>query len=98
MRPEITNTVTIYEINGMKYTGAPKIDIKTHPRFSSFVRPCIDNQEYSLASDDLIRAVDRAVGPQPVPEDEVLGESAANLINQFARAQKQEQGVDLPPR
>jgi len=101
MNSEITNTVTIYEINGVKYTGALKIHIKSHPRFLSFVRLCIDNHEYSIASDDLMRAVDGAVGRQPVPEDEVLGEGAVNLINQFARertAEKHEQAADLPPR
>jgi len=101
MRPEITSTVTIYEMNGVKYTGARKIEIKTHPRFLSFVRLRIDNQEYSLASDDLMRAVDRAIGQLPAPEDDVLIAGQDNLINQFANelaTQKQEQGAELPPR
>jgi hypothetical protein len=101
MGSEITNTVTIYEVSGVKYTGGRKIYIKTHPRFLSFVRLCIDNQEYSLASDDLMRAVDGAVGRPPVQEDDVLIAGRANLINQFAKeltAEKQERDAGLPPR
>jgi hypothetical protein len=101
MGSEITNTVTIYEVSGVKYTGARKIYIKTHPRFLSFVRLCIDNQEYSLASDDLMRAVDGALSRQPVQEDDVLIGGQANLINQFAKeltTEKQERDADLPPR
>jgi len=101
MGSEITNTVTIYEVSGVKYTGTRKIYIKTHPRFLSFVRLCIDNQEYSLASDDLMRAVDGAVGRQPVQEEDGLIGGRDNLINQFAKeltTEKQELGADLPPR
>lgn len=88
MSSEITNTVTIYEINGFKYTGAQKIDIKSHPRFLSFVRLCVDDKEYSLGADDLMRAVDGAVGRQPVQpvqKDDVLIEAQANRTNQFAK-------------
>lgn len=84
MSSEITNTVTIYEINGFKYTGAQKIDIKSHPRFLSFVRLCVDDKEYSLGADDLMRAVDGAVGRQPVQNDDVLTGGHANLTNQCA--------------
>jgi len=84
MSSEITNTVTIYEINGFKYTGAQKIDIKSHPRFVSFVRLCINDKEYSLGADDLMRAVDGAVGRQPVQKDDVLTGGQANVRNQFA--------------
>jgi hypothetical protein len=56
MGSEIMNAVTIYEMNGIKYTGAQKIYFTPHPRFLSFVRLCIDNQEYSLGADDLMRS------------------------------------------
>ena len=85
MNSEITNTVTIYEINGFKYTGAQKIDIKSHPRFLSFVRLCIDDKEYSLGADDLMRAVDGAVGRQPVQQDDSDIRGRANLTNQFVK-------------
>jgi hypothetical protein len=100
MSSEITDTVTIYEINGFKYTGAQRIVISSHPRFLSFVRLCIDDKEYSLGADDLMRAVDGAVGRKPVQEDDVLVEGQANLINQFAKeltTEKQERDADLPP-
>lgn len=84
MSSETMNTVTIYEINGFKYTGAQKIDIKSHPRFLSFVRLCIDDREYSIGADDLMRAVDGAVGRQPVQRDDVLT-GQANTTNQFAK-------------
>ena len=50
--------MTIYEIDGKRYGGPLKIEIKPHPRFLSFVRLCIDDQEYAVASDDLMRAID----------------------------------------
>ena len=78
MRSEIIDTVTIYEINGVKYIGPQKIDIKSHPRFVSFVKLCIDNHEYSIGCDDLMRAVDRAAGHVPASDDSTLaGGSAA---------------------
>lgn len=95
------NTVTIYEIDGLRYAGAQKIEIKPHPRFLSFVRLCIENQEYSLSSDDLMRAIDRAISRPPAPEDEALGRGAADLINQFAEEQasgKRAESTELPPR
>ena|SRR5690349_20783920 len=85
MSSEITETVTIYEIDGCKYTGAQKIVIRPHPRFLSFVRLRIDDKEYSLGADDLMRAVDGAVGRQAVQEEDVLMGGQANLINQFAK-------------
>ena len=85
MSSEITDTVTIYEIDGFKYTGAQKIVIRSHPRFLSFVKLCIDDKEYSLGADDLMRAVDGAVGRQPVQEEDVLIGGQPNLINQFAK-------------
>jgi hypothetical protein len=69
---EIMNAVTIYEMDGLKYTGAQKIYVKTHPRFLSFIRLCIDNHEYSLGLDDLVRAIDGATGQPPALEDEGL--------------------------
>jgi hypothetical protein len=48
MGSEIMNAVTIYEVNGVKYTGEKKVYVTSHPRFLSFVRLHIDNQEYSL--------------------------------------------------
>jgi hypothetical protein len=78
MRSEIIDTVTIYEINGVKYIGPQKIDIKSHPRFVSFVKLCIDNHEYSIGSDDLMRAIDRAARHVPASDDSTLaGGSAA---------------------
>jgi len=55
MGSEIMNAVTIYEMNGIKYTGAQKIYVVPNPRFLSFVKLSIDNQEYSLGADDLMR-------------------------------------------
>ena len=80
---EIMNAVTIYEINGMKYTGPRTINVTSHPRFLSFVKLCIDNQEYSLGADDLMRAVDRATGQPLTPEDEALAGSAVNSMKKF---------------
>jgi len=62
MGSEIMNAVTIYEINGMKYSGPRTINVTTRPRFLNFVRPRVDNQEYSIGADDLMRAVDRVSG------------------------------------
>lgn len=56
MRSEIIDTVPIYEINGMKCTGQQKIHIRSHPRFLSFVKLRIDDQEYSVGCDDLMRS------------------------------------------
>jgi|SRR5690348_14901809 hypothetical protein len=80
MGSEIMNAVTIYEINGMKYTGPRTINVTGHPRFLSFVRVCIDNQEYSLGADDLMRAVERASGQPLTLEDEALAGSAVNSM------------------
>ena len=77
------NAVTIYEINGMKYTGPRTINVTSHPRFLSFVRLCIDNQEYSLGADDLMRAVDRVSGQPLAPEDEALAGGAMNSMKKF---------------
>jgi hypothetical protein len=55
------NAVTIYEIDGVKYLGPRKILVKNHPRFLSFITLSIGNQVYSLAVDDLVRAIDRAI-------------------------------------
>ena len=68
MGSEIMNAVTIYEINGMKYNGPRTINVTSHPRFLNFVRLCIDNREYSLGADDLMRAVDRVIGQPLAPE------------------------------
>lgn len=81
------NTVTIYEINGVKYTGQRKIEIRPHERFLSFVRLRVDRQEYSVASDDLMRAVDRSVSRLPAPQDSTLPAGPANLINDFVEEQ-----------
>lgn len=85
MSSEISDSVTIYEIDGFKYTGAQKIVIRSHPRFLSFVRLRIDDKEYSLGADDLMRAVDGAAGRQPVQEEDLLIGGQPNLINQFAK-------------
>ena len=95
------NRMTIYEIDGVKYAGARKVEIKSHPWFLGFVRLCVDNHEYSLSSDDLMRAIDRAITRPPAPEDEALGGGAADLINQFAEEQasrKRAESTELPPR
>jgi hypothetical protein len=65
MDVEVLNAVTIYEINGAKYTGPRRVYIKKHPRFLAFVRLCIDGQEYSVASDDLLCAIDRTIAQVP---------------------------------
>jgi len=95
------NTVTIYEIDGVKYTGGQKIEIKSHQRFVSFVTLCVDDREYSIGSDDLMRAIDRAIGHLPTPEDGTLLEGPGHLINQFAEDQatsEREESTDLLPR
>ena len=70
MELEVLNAATIYEVNGAKYTGPRKVYIKKHPRFLTFVRLCIDGQEYSLASDDLLCAIDRTIAQVPAREAE----------------------------
>lgn len=72
MKSETMNPVTIYEMNGIKHIGPQKIYIASHPRFLSFVRLCIDDREYSLSSDDLMRAVDCAVSRPLTPENRAL--------------------------
>ena len=101
MGSEIMNAVTIYEVNGVKYTGAKKVFVTSHPRFVSFVRLCIDNQEYSLGSDDLMRAVDRATRQPPTPEDEALTNGPLNSMKKFVEesaAVALQGNADLPPR
>jgi len=101
MGSEIMNAVTIYEINGMKYTGRRTINVTSHPRFLSFVKLCIDNQEYSLGADDLMRAVDRATGQPLTPEDERLREASLNSMKKFVEDLAScvpEQHAELPPR
>ena len=91
--------MTIYEIDGLRYAGPKKIEIKPHPRFLSFVKLCVDNQEYSLSSDDLMRAIDGAITRVPVPEDEVIG-SAVDMLNRFAEeraAANPRENTELPP-
>jgi len=99
MGSDIMTAVTIYEINGVKYTGPRTINVTSHPCFLSFVRLCIDGQEYSLGSDDLMRAVYRVNG-QPLTEDQTLVGSAVDLMRKFveesARAAPPE--AELPPR
>jgi len=85
MRSEILDTATIYEINGVRQTGALKINFKSHPRFLSFVKLCINGQEYSLGSDDLIRAIERVACRTPGQDDPTF-ESPASLINHFAES------------
>jgi hypothetical protein len=70
MELEVLNAVTIYEVNGAKYTGPRKVYIKKHPRFLTFVRLSVDGQEYSLASDDLLCAIDRTIAQVPAREAE----------------------------
>jgi len=101
MGSEIMNAVTIYEINGVKYTGARKMYVASHPRFLSFVKLCIDNQEYSLGSDDLMRAVDRATGQPPTTEDEALMNGAVNSMKKFVKesaAVTPQENPELPRR
>jgi hypothetical protein len=101
MGSEIMNAVTIYEVNGVKYTGTRKMYVASHPRFLSFVRLCIDNQEYSLGSDDLMRAVDRATGQPPTPEDEALMNGAVNSMKKFVKesaAVTPQENAELPRR
>lgn len=98
MRSEIIEAVTIYEINGVKYTGRKTIDIKSHPRLLSFVKLRIDGQEYSLGSDDLMRAVDRAARKLPAADDGIVIQGPAGAINRFAeeRASEQQERLELP--
>lgn len=101
MGSEIMNAVTIYEVNGVKYTGTRKIYVASHPRFLSFVRLCIDNQEYSLGSDDLMRAVDRSTGRSPTPEDEGSMNGPVNSMKKFieeSAAATPQENAELPPR
>jgi len=70
MELEVLNAVTIYEVNGAKYTGPRKVYIKKHPRFLTFVRLSVDGQEYSLASDDLLCAIERAIAQVPAIDAE----------------------------
>ena len=95
-----TNTVTIYEIGGAKYTGTQKIEIKSHVRFLSFVTLRVDNQEYSIGSDDLMRAIGRAIGHRPATEEGMLLKGPADIINQFAEqaSGKREETKELPSR
>ena len=95
------NAVTIDEVNGLSYTGATKLYVSSHPRFLNFVRLCIDNQEYSVASDELMRAVDRATGSLFTPEDEALTGGAVNSMKKFLEesvAEAQQKNAELPPR
>jgi hypothetical protein len=95
------NTVTIYEIDGAKYTGGQKIEVKSHRRFLSFVILRVDNQEYSVGSDDLLRAIGHAIGHAPAPEEGPLLKSPVDVINQFAEEQasgKREESTLLLPR
>jgi len=85
--------MTIYEIDGKRYGGPLKIEIKPHPRFLGFVRLCIDDQEYAVASDDLMRAIDGVLTRLPPPPDE-LPRTAADLLNQFV----EERAAANPPR
>ena len=70
MELEVLNAVTIYEVNGAKYTGPRRVYIKKHPRFLTLVRLSIDGQEYSLASDDLLCAIERTIAQVPAREAE----------------------------
>ena len=101
MAAEIMNAVTIYEINGITYNGPRTINVTSHPRFLSFVRLCIDNQEYSLGADDLMRAVDRVIGQPLAPEDEALvGEAVEGMnkcVEKSAAGARQEK-PELPTR
>src|SRR5579872_3466093 len=101
MRSEIMNAVTIYEINGMKYTGHQTVNVISHPRFLSFVRLRINNQEYSLASDELMRAVGYVTGRPLTPEEEALVPSALSSMKKFVEelvAEAPQTSAELPPR
>jgi|SRR2546423_14936577 hypothetical protein len=101
MGSEIMNAVTIYEINGMKYTGPRTINVTSHPRFLSFVRLCIDNQAYLVGSDDLMRAVDSAIRKPLTPEDTALMGGALISMKTFAeesQAGAPQEHAELPPR
>jgi|SRR5581483_3743968 len=101
MGSEIMNSVTIYEMNGIKYTGAQKIHIASHPRFLSFVKLSIDNHEYSLGADDLMRAVDYVMGRPVLPADEALLSdvfSVATRLKEESAAAAREEKLEVPPR
>jgi hypothetical protein len=67
---EVLNAVTIYEVNGTKYMGPRQVYLKKHPRFLSFLKLSIDGQEYSLASEDLLYAIERAIAQVPAADAE----------------------------
>ena len=72
-----------------------------HILFLSFVRLCIDNQEYSLGADDLMRAVDRVIGQPLAPEDEALVGEAVERMKKFVEtsaAGARQEEPELPPR
>jgi len=87
--------MTIYEIDGTQYTGGNTIDIKSHPRLLSFVKLCVGNREYSISSDDLVRAIGRAISHIAEPENEILAGGPADLINQFAEEKKPDREPEL---
>jgi hypothetical protein len=68
MGREVLNSVTIYEVNGTKYVGPQQVYIKKHPRFLSFVKLSIGDQEYSIAADSLLIAIERAIALVPARE------------------------------
>jgi len=70
MEVEVLNAVTIYEVNGAKYVGPRKVYVRKHPRFLSLVKLSIDGQEYSLASEDLFSAIERAIAQVPATDAE----------------------------
>jgi hypothetical protein len=74
---EMINTVPIYEMDGVKYSGAQKINIKAHPRFLGFIRICIADREYSLGVNDLVGAIDRAITQPSMPMDESFDSQTA---------------------
>lgn len=102
MRSETMIAVPIYELNGMKYTGPRTINVTSHPRFLSFVRVCIDNQEYSLGADDLMRAVDRVTGKPVLREDDALiGGVVNSIMKKYVEESVSEvpqTKTELPPR
>ena len=94
--------MTIYEIDGTQYTGGQTIDVISHPRFLSFLKLCINNREYSISSDDLMRAVSRAINRLPaLPQEDGHLEGPAEIINQFAEEQasgKHRESAGVLPR
>jgi hypothetical protein len=67
----------------------------------SFVRLCIDNQEYPLGADHLMRAVDRVIGQPLAPEDEALVGEAVEGTNEFVEksaAGARQEKPELSPR